>query len=244
MHVTPGDLRPAGKEESIVLRPSAGGAFAEDKELQELMDREFGEIRRPVYGTKRTVSAQPEWKPAPKLPEYYLIDGYNLIYAWDELTATAKEDLSAAREILKEILADFKGYTGCEALLVFDGYRVKGSRGSEEDYLGVHVVYTAEGETGDTYIEKSIAKIGKNYHVNAVTSDSLIQIFALRKGVLRMSSREFIERITAVCSEREFELARRRMREREGYYPFRDHNLPGEIPEKEEKEKNDDQSQN
>ena len=93
--------------------------------------------------------------------------------------------------MLMDILSNFCGYTKCELVLVFDGYKVKGNAGERFDYHGIHIVYTKENETGDMYIEKLVADIGKNYSVKVVTSDNLIQVAALRSGVLRMSASEF-----------------------------------------------------
>ncbi|MBR2481457.1 MAG: NYN domain-containing protein, partial [Oscillospiraceae bacterium] len=125
-------------------------------------------------------------------------DGYNLIFAWDELAELGREDIGAARHRLKEILSNYRGYTGCELILVFDGYLVKGNLGSTEEHHGIHVVYTKEGETGDLYIERLTNEIGKNDAVRVATSDAMIQMAALRDGVQRMSSRELIEEIKEV----------------------------------------------
>ena len=126
------------------------------------------------------------------------MDGYNLIFAWDELAELGREDIGAARHRLQEILSNYRGYTGCELILVFDGYLVKGSQGSTEEHHGIHVVYTKEGETGDLYIERLTNEIGKNDAVRVATSDAMIQMAALRDGVQRMSSRELIEEIKEV----------------------------------------------
>ena len=120
-----------------------------------------------------------------------IVDGYHLIFAWDELTDLARDNLDAARVRLTDLLSSYRGFTGCELVLVFDAYRVPGGAGSKSDCHGIHVVYTKQGETGDAYIEKLSHDIGRNFAVRVVTSDALIQLTALRSGVLRVSSREF-----------------------------------------------------
>jgi predicted RNA-binding protein with PIN domain len=94
-----------------------------------------------------------------------------------------------------DILANYRGYTKCELVLVFDGYKVKGNAGEKFDYHEIHVAYTKENETGDMYIEKLVQDIGKNYNVKVATSDNLIQVAALRSGVLRMSANELREEV-------------------------------------------------
>jgi predicted RNA-binding protein with PIN domain len=133
--------------------------------------------------------------------DYIIVDGYNLIFAWEELSELAAQDLDNARQVLLDRLANYRGFRGCELVVVFDGYRVKGSKGSREDHHDVNVVYTKENETGDMYIEKLANSIGKNYRVRVVTSDGLIQLSALRSGVLRMSSREFIPEVEFILEQ-------------------------------------------
>lgn len=162
----------------------------DQKELEAIMDREFGPIRRPIYGTARKHPAVQ----APPVPEhraeYLIVDGYNIIFAWDELSRLAGTDLSAARQELLEILCNYAGFRKRQIIVVFDGYRVRGSRGAHFMYHGIAVVYTRERETGDAYIEALTHRIGKNDRVLVATSDSLVQLSALRSGVLRMSARE------------------------------------------------------
>lgn len=171
----------------------------DDKELEKIMEREFGPINRRQYRSAREIMAEEKHAESYRIKKSYLIvDGYNLIYAWDELETLAREDLSAARHRLIRKLENYRAYTKCELILVFDGYLVKGSLGSTEEHNGVHVVYTKEGETGDLYIEKLTNKIGKNESVRVATSDSLIQLAAIRDGVQRISSRELITEIEDV----------------------------------------------
>lgn len=154
------------------------------------MEREFGPIRRPQYRQSLRNEAPGE-KAAPRKREYLIVDGYNLIFAWDELKKLAAERLDLARTKLMDALSSYCGYTECELVLVFDGFRSPGNPGSRTDYHNIHVAYTKDGETGDAYIERLVDEIGRNYDVRVITSDNLIRLSALRSGVLRTSSKEF-----------------------------------------------------
>lgn len=202
MHVTGGiDI---ASENQIPILPDAKllkrNLNIDDKELEAIMEREFGPIKRRKYSeavldTPKTVQTLPNKK------EYIIVDGYNLMFAWEGLAGLAKENFDAARHILTDILCNYRGYTKCELVLVFDGYKVKGNAGEKSDYKGIHLVYTKENETGDMYIEKLVEEVGKNYSVKVVTSDNLIQVSALRAGVLRVSAREFIKEIERVNAQ-------------------------------------------
>lgn len=193
MDVETGDKIPSMPNPKLLKR----NLNIDDKELEAIMEREFGPIRRRQYSeavldTPKTAHA------AERKKEYIIVDGYNLIFAWDGLAALAKENFDAARHILTDILCNYRGYTKCELVLVFDGYKVKGNAGEKSDYNGIHLVFTKENETGDMYIEKLVEEVGKNYSMRVVTSDNLIQVSALRAGVLRMPAREFIKEIERV----------------------------------------------
>ena len=193
MDVETGDKIPSMPNPKLLKR----NLNIDDKELEAIMEREFGPIRRRQYSeavldTPKTAHA------AERKKEYIIVDGYNLIFAWDGLAAIAKDNFDAARHILTDILCNYRGYTKCELVLVFDGYKVKGNTGEKSDYNGIHLVFTKENETGDMYIEKLVEEVGKNYSVKVVTSDNLIQVSALRAGVLRVPAREFIKEIERV----------------------------------------------
>ena len=193
MDVETGDKIPSMPNPKLLKR----NLNIDDKELEAIMEREFGPIRRRQYSeavldTPKTAHA------AERKKEYIIVDGYNLIFAWDGLVALAKDNFDAARHILTDILCNYRGYTKCELVLVFDGYKVKGNTGEKSDYNGIHLVFTKENETGDMYIEKLVEEVGKNYSVRVVTSDNLIQVSALRAGVLRVPAREFIKEIERV----------------------------------------------
>ena len=162
----------------------------DEKELEAIFLREFGPQRRREYQFLNQPAPAPKRTIAPPKQQYLIVDGYNMIFSWDELKDLAKENLDAARQRLMDILSNYCGYKGCRLVLVFDGYKVKGGQGSRFDYHHIQVVYTKQDETGDMYIEKLLHDIGKNYAVRVATSDGLIQLSALRAGVLRLSAQE------------------------------------------------------
>lgn len=163
----------------------------DERALEEIMAREFGPIKRPVYSAvTRGEKAAKDARRRELRTDYLIVDGYNVIFAWDELKELAKGSFAGARERLTEMLVNYHGYRGGELVLVFDGYKVKGNPGTKEDTGGIHVVYTKENESADNYIEKLVHEIGRNYHVRVATSDGLIQLTALRMGVQRLSARE------------------------------------------------------
>ncbi len=190
MHIDTGFGRV--KEAAPVHRPR--NFSIDDKELEAIMEREFGPIRRREYSKPASVQSG-DYLVAPSKREYLIIDGYNVIFGWDDLKETAKRSLDDAREKLLDMLRSYRGFRDCELVLVFDGYKVQGNMGEKFDSGKVHVVYTKENETGDMYIEKLANDIGKNYAVRVVTNDSLIRLSALRSGVLRMSSGEFVNEL-------------------------------------------------
>ena len=175
----------------------------DDKELEKIMEREFGPIRRPQYGAKSSNRpATEEITIRPPKQKYIIVDGYNIIFAWEDLAAQARADLEAARRQLCDILSSFAGFTKCRMVVVFDGWKQKGNPGEKSQFHNIQVVYTKEGETADAYIEALAGEIGSNYAVRVASSDGLVQLSSFRSGVLRMSARELKE---------EVELARKEM---------------------------------
>ena len=161
----------------------------EDKELEKILARQFGNVKTELYrpvnrAETDTVSIRPLKQ------QYLIVDGYNIIFAWDDLAAMAKDDLEAARRHLCDRLSSFAGYRKWRVVLVFDGWKVKGNLGEKSQYHNIQVVYTRENETGDAYIEALVHEIGSNYNVRVATSDGLVQLSSIRSGVLRMSARE------------------------------------------------------
>ena len=171
----------------------------DDKELEAIMEREFGKPKYELYRpmAKKNDENQTDFELTER-KSYVLVDGYNVIFAWDELKRLADTDLGAARERLMEILCNYSAYTKNNVVLVFDAYKVPGNTGERFDFHNIHVVYTKERELGDVYIEKLISEIGKNDRVRVVTSDNLIQLSAVRFGVLRMSAAEFEREVDSV----------------------------------------------
>lgn len=210
MHVDSGwgkSQRPADAVPAPSPRRAAAyrATLEEDAELMKIFERTYGPIKRdplaafrPVKKTERPDFAAQSWTIA---PEYLLVDGYNLIFAWEELSALAKQSLDAARTRLADILCNYQGYKKCVVILVFDAYRVPGSPGAIEQYHNIHIVYTKEAETADMYIERVTHEIGKQRRVRVVTSDGAEQIIILGHGALRVSSRLFQQEVEEVERE-------------------------------------------
>ena len=176
----------------------------DDKELEAIMEREFGPAKRPLYRAPANRPATEEVQIRTPKRKAIIVDGYNIIFAWEDLAALAKNDLEAARRQLCDRLSNYAGFKKCYLVVVFDGWKVKGNMGEKTQHHNIQVVFTREGETGDAYIEALVAKIGSNYAVRVASSDSLVQLSSFRTGVLRMSARELRE---------ELELANREMQQ-------------------------------
>ncbi|MFQ6809387.1 MAG: NYN domain-containing protein [Blautia sp.] len=203
----------------------------DQEELEEIFTRTYGPIRRErnaFQRTSRTVTAPASpRKSKPKEPEkeYLLVDGYNIIFAWEDLNELAKVNIEGARNKLMDILCNYQGYKKCTLILVFDAYKVEGGQGSVQKYHNIHVVYTKEAETADQYIEKTVHEIGKKYHVTVATSDALEQVIILGQGADRLSARNLREEIQRMKEEiREDYLEKQK---KSGTYLF-DH-LPEEL---------------
>lgn len=217
MHVESG-LRRNASEPKPEVRPSGPAArtdyaagLALEKELEAIFRRTYGPVAeramRPTpRGTKRgaaassgtsntanSSAAHASGKPAPLPggPEYLLVDGYNVIFAWDDLHALAQTSIEAARRALMDALCNYRGFRPCRVILVFDAYKVRGGQGAVEQYHNIDVVYTREAETADMYIEKVTYEIGKRHRVRVVTSDGAEQLIILGHGALRISARAF-----------------------------------------------------
>ena len=173
----------------------------DDKELEAIMEREFGPVKRPLYRAPANRPATEEISIKAPKQRALIVDGYNIIFAWEDLAALAKEDLEAARRTLCDRLSNYAGFKKCYLVLVFDGWKVKGNLGEKEKWNNIQLVYTKEGETGDAYIERLVAQIGSNYAVRVATSDALVQLSSFRSGVLRMSARELREEIDRAAKE-------------------------------------------
>ena len=206
MHVDSGWSKSTRPEQEAAVPQRRAMAYRatleEDAELLKIFERTYGPIKRdplaafrPVQKRERPDFAAEQWEIA---PEYLLVDGYNIIFAWDELNALSKESLDAARHKLMDILCNYQGFQKCVLILVFDAYRVPGSPGSIEQYHNIHVVYTKEAETADMFIERVTHEIGRNRRVRVATSDGMEQIIILGHGALRVSARMFHEEVQNV----------------------------------------------
>jgi len=171
---------------------------AEEKELEEIFIRTYGKVERKGGLTPQTYESEYAKKQRKKeevMQEYLLVDGYNVIFAWEELKELAKVSIEAARDKLMDILCNYQGYKKCVLILVFDAYKVEGYALEVQKYHNIHVVYTKEAETADQYIEKVVHHIGRKYHVTVVTSDGVEQVITMGQGGTRISSRDFLEEI-------------------------------------------------
>ena len=203
MHVDSGWGKTAKTEETVQACPRRMAAYRatleEDAELLKIFEQTYGPIKRdplaafrPTQKRERPDFNAEQWEIQ---PEYLLVDGYNIIFAWDELNALSKESLEAARHRLMDILCNYQGFKKCVLILVFDAYRVPGSPGSIEQYHNIHVVYTREAETADMFIERVTHEIGKGRRVRVATSDGMEQVIILGHGALRVSARMFHEEV-------------------------------------------------
>ena len=225
MHVESGRNAPAGQETKPEKPVTAKNwkeenekYLATEKELEEIFERTYGPIRKlgeeppvgrsvkgwkksrrdPLEGYGKSTSDYKQKKTPDGEKEYLLVDGYNIIFAWEDLKELAASNIDGAREKLMDILCNYQGFKKCTLILVFDAYKVKGNPGSVETYHNIHVVYTKEAETADQYIEKTVHEIGRKYRVTVATSDQLEQVIILGQGGRRMSARELLEDVIEV----------------------------------------------
>ena len=211
MHVDSG-WRPDAEEDGQreyeadrLPRESGPAGFVDEKELEQIFARTYGTAsqERRHYTKSRRVEAPGSAKPPKReaSDEYLLVDGYNIIFAWEELRALARETIEGARGRLADILSNYQGCRGMHIILVFDAYKVEGGHGEVLKYHNIHIVYTKEAETADQYIEKTARVIGKNYHVTVATSDALEQIIILGAGASRMSADDLHEEVERANQE-------------------------------------------
>lgn len=228
MHVESGWNAPAGQETKPEKSVTAKNwkeenekYLATEKELEEIFERTYGPIRKlgeeppagrsvkgwkksrrdPLEGYGKSSSDYKQKKTPDGEKEYLLVDGYNIIFAWEDLKELAAVNIDGARERLMDILCNYQGFKKSTLILVFDAYKVKGNPGSVETYHNIHVVYTKEAETADQYIEKTVHEIGRKYRVTVATSDQLEQVIILGQGGQRMSARELLEDVIEVSHQ-------------------------------------------
>ena len=192
----------SGLKEEAPPRIIHRNLYPDDKALEKIMEREFGSQQRTLYRAKADhIPATEEITIRPPKQKYIIVDGYNIIFAWEDLANQARSDLDAARRQLCDALSSFAGFTKCRLVVVFDGYKQKGNPGEKSQFHNIQVVYTKEGETADAYIEALAHEIGSNFAVRVASSDSLVQLSAFGSGVLRMSARELREEVDAARKE-------------------------------------------
>ena len=196
-------LKPKRAEAEAVQTVRSGGVLASDSELLRIFERTYGKVERKIpQQAVRYTAKTAEYKPAKskKQPEesYLLIDGYNIIFAWDDLKKLAQDSLEAARNALIERICAYKVFKAYEIIIVFDAYKVKGNRGELERINGITVVYTKESQTADAYIEKAVKELSRSYKVTVATSDGLEQMIIFGSGAYRMPARILLEDVERV----------------------------------------------
>ncbi len=219
---------PAGKEAAQMQSLSR----KEEKELEEIFIRTYGkyETRNPLASmTVSTPSEKKRKRKEDRLKEYLLVDGYNVIFAWDELKELAKDNIEGARGRLMDILCNYQGIRKCTVILVFDAYKVDGYALEIQKYHNIHVVYTKEAETADQYIEKVVHEIGRKYQVTVVTSDGVEQVVTLGQGGTLISAREFLEEIKLAGEQLEEEYRRQKSGEKRYLFDFMDKEMKKEM---------------
>ncbi len=182
----------------------------DDAELKAIFERTYGSIRQERAGwsksSRRGQSAEPvrrgsSAKEKPSKPACMLVDGYNIIFAWEELQELAKDNMDGARMRLMEILSNYQGYRKMTLILVFDAYKVAGGTGEDFKHHNIYVVYTKEAETADTYIERTVHEMANRYEITVATSDGAEQAIIFGEGARRMSAGELYEEIQSVTKE-------------------------------------------
>ena len=207
------------KVQAVKRSVSIGPSLADDKELQAIFEKTYGAVKQGRAGWTRSVGKREKERREGKgkLPqdressggrarkkrekEYLLVDGYNIIFAWEELRELAAANIDSARDKLMDILSNYQGYCRNTLILVFDAYKVKGGQGSVQKYHNIYVVYTKEAETADQYIEKAVHEISRDYPVTVATSDALEQVIILGAGAARLSAAGLKEEIEAASQE-------------------------------------------
>jgi len=196
---------PAPRQKSAPQGSAYRGSLAQDRELEAIFERTYGPTKeralRPTVKSAESPSYEARPAPADRGPEYLLVDGYNIIFAWDELKEVARDNLDAARQLLMDLLVNYRGYRGCELILVFDAYRVPRNLGEVVKYHNISVVYTKEAETADTYIEKTSYDLAKRHRVRVATSDNMEQLIILGHGSLRVSAEAFHAEVEQVAGQ-------------------------------------------
>ncbi len=226
------------KTASVRSGGNAVGAFsAEDKELAEIFNRTYGTSDSKgrtgnAYDPMSVVHRQSmpkkvEIRPIERVEEYLLVDGYNIIFSWEDLNELSKTNMAAARLKLMDVLCNYQGFKKCTLILVFDAYKVEGFSGEVQKYNNIHVVYTKEAETADQYIEKTVHEIGRKYKVTVATSDATEQVIIWGAGAMRLSAQGLLKEVTETNKEIRRLLEEMKRPGREGILK----NLPEDLKE-------------
>ena len=216
-------------------RAAEAETYASEEELKAIFERTYGPVKkergsfekRVRRSSSDSVSAYRPIKKEMPQEQYLLVDGYNIIFSWEDLNELSRVNMEGARSKLADLLCNYQGYRKCHVILVFDAYKVEGNHGEVVKYHNIHIVYTKEAETADQYIEKTVHAIGRKYGVTVATSDGLEQVIILGQGARRLSARGVREEIEAASTE-----IRGDYLNRQG--PTKNlliHQLPGEMAE-------------
>ena len=197
-----------------------------DKELEEIFEKTYGKKKARPEGnysnySNTTKSEKPvKYKENAKKDKYLLVDGYNVIFAWEELNSLAKDNIDAARDKLMDILCNYQGVKGCNLMVVFDAYKVPENKGSISKYHNIYVVYTKEAQTADAYIERFTHKNASKYDITVATSDGVEQVITRGAGCMLISSRELKVEIEAMLKDAKEEFARKLWEQKGKVYLF------------------------
>ena len=216
-------------------RAAEAETYASEEELKAIFERTYGPVKkergsfekRVRRSSSDSVSAYRPVKKEMPQEQYLLVDGYNIIFSWEDLNELSRVNMEGARSKLADLLCNYQGYRKCHVILVFDAYKVEGNHGEVVKYHNIHIVYTKEAETADQYIEKTVHAIGRKYGVTVATSDGLEQVIILGQGARRLSARGLREEIEAASTEIRGDYLNRQ----EPTKNLLIHQLPGEMAE-------------
>lgn len=223
-----------GSVQSGRVSSSFSRSVEEDKELEEIFLRTYGKIerKRPI-AERRVESPEERQKRMRKdqMEEYLLVDGYNVIFAWEDLKELAKVNIEGARNKLMDVLCNYQGFKKCNLILVFDAYKVQGQELGVQKYHNIYVVYTKEAETADQYIEKVVHEIGRKYHVTVATSDNVEQVVTLGQGGKLLSARELRTEVEEVQRQIREEYLNRPQKGKNYLFDYLDEEICGQMEE-------------
>lgn len=223
-----------GSVQSGRVLSSFSRSVEEDKELEEIFLRTYGKIERKRPIAERRVESPEERKKRirkDQMEEYLLVDGYNVIFAWEDLKELAKVNIEGARNKLMDVLCNYQGFKKCNLILVFDAYKVQGQELGVQKYHNIYVVYTKEAETADQYIEKVVHEIGRKYHVTVATSDNVEQVVTLGQGGKLLSARELRTEVEEVQRQIREEYLNRPQKGKNYLFDYLDEEISGQMEE-------------